>query len=221
MIKLTRLDISNELRTRIEQRAERLHELLEAGSDPPQALLDSYRDADLKAHLIVEAHGKCVYCESKITHVYFGDVEHIKPKARFPAERLDPVNLALACAVCNNAKGDFWDEATPLLNPYTDEPDEEILALGYLIARRPGRNRARLTIERLDLNRHALLERRKERIELLQPLADQYMLEPPGSVKDLLRNELCRQAGEEGEYAMIVRAYLEAACYLQCFHFGP
>jgi hypothetical protein len=95
-----------------------------------------------------------------------------------------------------------------------------MLALGYWLARRPGRNRARLTIEQLDLNRPALLERRKERIELLQLLADQYIQEPPGGVKDLLRNELCRQAGKEGEYAMIVRTYLEAACELQCLQAG-
>jgi 5-methylcytosine-specific restriction endonuclease McrA len=221
MIKLTRRDMPPELQIRTVERGARLRELLQNGEDPPRALLDSYRDPELKAHLVDEAHGKCIYCESKITHVYFGDIEHLKPKSVFPAERLDPVNLAFACALCNNAKGDFWDEATPLLNPYIDEPDQEMLALGYLIARRPGRNRARLTIEQLELNRQALLERRKERIELLQSLTDQYMLEPPGRVKDLLRNELCRQAGDEGEYAMIVRAYLEAACNLQCLPCGP
>jgi hypothetical protein len=166
----------------------------------------------LKAHLVIEANGKCIYCESKVTHVYFGDIEHIRPKAKFPEERLDPENLGLACALCNNAKGEFWDEATPLLNPYADDPGEELIALGFLVTRRPGRNRARITVELLRLNRPALLERRKERIELLQPLADQFMEEPPGPIKDLLRGELCRQAGNDQEYAMIVRAYLKAAC---------
>jgi 5-methylcytosine-specific restriction endonuclease McrA len=212
MIKLTRLDIPNELRTRIEQRAARLREMLQAGTDPPQALLDSYRDPDLKRHLVTETYGKCIYCESKITHVYFGDIEHIKPKSKFRAESLDPENLALVCALCNNAKSDFWDDSTPLLNPFSDDPEIEVVAFGYWIARRPGRNRARLTIERIDLNRQALLERRKERIELLQPLADQYVLEPPGPVRDLIKKELCRQAGAGSEYAMLVRAYLDAVC---------
>jgi hypothetical protein len=83
MIKLTRLDIPSELRARIEQRAARLRELLEAGSVPPQTLLDSYRDPELKTHLVNEAHEKCIYCESKITHVYYGDIEHwgIRAKA--------------------------------------------------------------------------------------------------------------------------------------------
>jgi 5-methylcytosine-specific restriction endonuclease McrA len=216
MIKLARSHIPTELRTRIEQRAAHLRDLLEAGEVPPNALLDSYRDPELKAHLVAEAYGKCIYCESKITHVYFGDIEHIKPKSRFPAERLNPENLALACAVCNNAKGEYWEDDATLLNPYSDDPDQELLALGDFVARRPGRNRARLTIGQLKLNRQALLERRRERIELLQPLADQYMLEPAGPIKNLLRAELCEQAGGEGEYAFIVRAFLEAACGLRC-----
>ena len=73
--------------------------------------------------------------------MYFGDVEHVKPKSLFPAEQLDPENLVLACVNCNNAKGEFWE---------------------------------------------------------------------------LLRSELCHQAGADGEYAIVVRAYLEAACDLRC-----
>jgi uncharacterized protein (TIGR02646 family) len=216
MIRLAREELREELLARMRERAARLRQHLDAGEEPPQALLNSYRDPELKQHLVEEAHGKCVYCESKITHVYFGDVEHMKPKSAFPAERLDVTNLALACALCNNAKGDFWDDTAPFLNPYTDDPKEELLALGYIIARRPGHDRARLTIERLGLNRPALVERRKERVELLQALADQYMQTPPGSIRDLLRAELCRHAADTGEYALIVRSYLEAACNLQC-----
>lgn len=216
MIRLARQPLPPALRTRVEDRVVRLEEFVRTGGDPPQALLDSYRDPELKSHLIAEAHGKCIYCESKVTHVYFGDVEHIKPKLRFPAERLNPENLGLACAKCNNAKLDFWDPATPLLNPYDDDPDQEILALGFFIARRPGHNRAMGTIEQLDLNRQELLERRKERIELLEPLADQYVSAPVGHVKELLRRELCRQANDDAEYAMMVRAYLVAACDLRC-----
>lgn len=104
---------------------------------------------------------------------------------------------------------------TPLLNPYEDDPAAQFLALGYMVARRPGRDRARLSIEHLGLNRQALLERRKERIELLQALADQFSLAQEGPTKDLIRTELTRQARDDGEYAFVVRAYLEAACGLR------
>ena len=52
MIKLTRLDLTEELRTRFEERTAHLRELLAAGNDPPPALLNSYRDPELKAHLV-------------------------------------------------------------------------------------------------------------------------------------------------------------------------
>jgi len=216
MIKLKRNDLPDQLKERLLDRIEKLHFAIAANETPPPSVLEFYRDPAVKAHLVAEAHGKCVYCESKITHVYFGDVEHLKPKALYRAEQLDIDNLALACAQCNNAKRDFWDPHTPLLNPYVDDPAEELVALGFIVARRPGRQRARITIEKLALNRPALVERRKERIELLENLADQYVLAPEGSLKELLRDELCRQAADDSEYAMIVRAYLNAACGIEC-----
>ena len=216
MIRLRRQELSEALSTQTRERIDRLTALLDAGEEPPAALLNAYRDPNLKAHLVSESHGKCIYCESKITHVYHGDVEHIKPKSVFRTLQLDPSNLGFACAICNGAKSDFWDDATPILNPYEDEPDEHLIALGDFLVRRPGQNRARLTIERLELNRPALLERRRERIELLQSLADQYMQENAGPVRDLIRAELCRQANADKEYALFVRMYLEAACNLVC-----
>jgi 5-methylcytosine-specific restriction endonuclease McrA len=215
VIRLVRLPVPAQLRAWLEERANTLRELLQAGQDPPKALLASYRHPPVKAHLVAEAHGKCIYCESKIPHVYFGDVEHIKPKSVFPTEQLDFENLGLACAQCNNAKDNFWDVEIPFLNPYQEDPGEELLALGFMIAHRPGHPRAKLTIAHIGLNRPELLERRKERIELLQPLADQYEVTPDGALKDLLRTELRRHGAGDSEYAMIVRTYLEAACKLQ------
>jgi 5-methylcytosine-specific restriction endonuclease McrA len=196
------------------ERERELCEILDRGDTPPTSLLDKYRDPPLKAHLVAEVSGKCMYCESNVTHVYYGDVEHIRPKTKFPRERLTVSNLGFVCALCNNAKGDFWDDSTPLLNPYIDDPEAELLALGYSIARRPGRVRARLTIEKLDLNRLALVERRRERIQMLEELADQYVACPPGVIRELLETELLRHAAASGEFAFTVRAYLEAACGL-------
>ncbi|WP_373888199.1 HNH endonuclease [Massilia sp. Root351] len=152
-----------------------------------------------------------MYCESKITHLYFGDVEHIRPKSVFPRARLDVENLGLACAICNNNKGDYWDALYPVLDPYSDSTQDEIFALGHFVMHRPGRGRAKITIAHLDLNRAALLERRKERLELIQPLADQYADAPAGPLKDLLRSELRRQTSADTEYSLISRAFLSAA----------
>lgn len=215
MIRLRRLQVPETLERWLSDRGAQLRQIIERGEEPPQALLDSYRHPDVKAHLTREVFGKCAYCESKISHVYYGDVEHIKPKSLFRIEQLDIRNLTFVCARCNGSKGDFWNEVTPLLNPFQDDPAAELLAIGFMVGRRPGRSvRGRLTIQQLDLNRAALLERRREHIESLQALADQFMGEPEGPVKALLRAELESHGAASGEYAMIVRAYLTAACNL-------
>lgn len=212
MIALGRLQLNEEVASALEQKSAQLLQLLDAGAEVPTAVLDAYRAPGIKEHLLVESHGKCVYCESKITHVYWGDVEHIRPKASFPRERLTIENLCLACARCNNAKSDFWNAATPLLNPYEDDPAESLMAFGSWITRRPGRERARVTIDRLQLNRMDLVERRHERWLLIQPLVEQYVQTAEGPVREVIRNELLNQASDASEYALVVRAYLDAAC---------
>lgn len=212
MIRLQRVPLPTTLSESCATRAAELKAIVASGGEPPESLLNAYRDPELKRHLLLEGYGKCMYCESKITHVYFGDVEHLRPKSQFPSERLDVSNLGLACAICNNKKGEYWDDIAPVLNPFVDTPSDEVMMLGFLLVRRPGRSRARVTIEKLELNRPALLERRRERIELLQPLADQYVVAPDGPVREIIKGELVRQAGQDSEYSLVVQTYLVAAC---------
>ena len=214
MIRLQRIPLGEELAAIVAERIARLQTLLAAGEPIPAGLANSYRDPPLKAILFQETCDKCAYCESKITHVYFGDVEHIIPKRNQPGISLTPSNLTVACAQCNNAKSDYHDAAWPLINPFEDNPDDEFLALGYHLTRRPGKHRARITIDVVKLNRMALLERRRERIQALEPLVDQYVAAPDGALKTLLRNELLKQASRDNEYCFVVKAYLHAACDL-------
>ncbi len=59
-------------------------------------------------------HGKCAFCESKITHIAYGDVEHFRPKAGYRQRPDDPLvrpgyywlayewsNLFFCCPLCN------------------------------------------------------------------------------------------------------------------------
>jgi hypothetical protein len=90
---------------------------------------DVYSDAAVKAALRIAQHEKCGFCESKVTHVAFGDVEHFRPKAAFRARQGDALikpgyywlayewtNLLFACEPCNRRhKGNLFplvDEAT-------------------------------------------------------------------------------------------------------------
>jgi 5-methylcytosine-specific restriction endonuclease McrA len=212
VIRLARQSIDPTLAAQHAPRVAQLHACLDDGTAIPQSVLDAYKADGLKIHLRSESSDKCAYCESKITHVYWGDVEHIRPKSLFPRDRLDVGNLCIACAKCNNLKLDYWSDELPLVNPFIDEPADELVSFGAWIARQPGSDRGRMTVSRLGLNRPELLERRQERWQLLQPLADQYMQTPEGATRNLIRQELVEQARPDREFAMVVRAYLLLVC---------
>ena len=73
-----------------------------------------YGHETVKKMLILAQHGKCFLCESKITHIAYGDVEHFRPKAAYCQSETDELtrpgyywlaynweNLFLACQLCN------------------------------------------------------------------------------------------------------------------------
>src|SRR3954469_25335779 len=67
------------------------------GEEPTTSEKTKYRHRDIKAALLNETHGKCAYCESKLRHITYGDVEHIVPKSLALAKIFDWANLTLAC----------------------------------------------------------------------------------------------------------------------------
>src|SRR5689334_19091969 len=54
---------------------------VEAGG-PPSFERDVYGAAEVKEALSAAQYDKCCFCESKLGHAHFGDVEHFRPKAR-------------------------------------------------------------------------------------------------------------------------------------------
>ncbi|WP_428268373.1 hypothetical protein [Haliangium sp.] len=73
-----------------------------------------YAAKDVKETLIAMQHGKCAFCEAKITHVTYGDVEHFRPKRGWQQTDADELqrpgyywlayewkNLLLSCQLCN------------------------------------------------------------------------------------------------------------------------
>jgi uncharacterized protein (TIGR02646 family) len=73
-----------------------------------------YAHASVKAALRAMQHDKCAFCEAKITHIAYGDVEHFRPKGGY-RQRADRAlmrpgyywlayaweNLLLSCQLCN------------------------------------------------------------------------------------------------------------------------
>ena len=73
-----------------------------------------YGAKSVKNALIKEQHGKCCFCESKIRHISYGDVEHFRPKGGWMQDAggalekpgyywlaYDWSNLFLSCQICN------------------------------------------------------------------------------------------------------------------------
>jgi hypothetical protein len=86
-----------------------------------------YGHRSVKEALIKAQHDKCFLCESKITHISHGDVEHFRPKAAYRQSADDGLqrpgyywlayewgNLFLACQICNQV---FKKNLFPLANP--------------------------------------------------------------------------------------------------------
>lgn len=70
-----------------------------------------YADKAVRSMLLEMFHGKCAYCESKITAIYNGDIEHFRPKGAISGTvtikpgyywlASDWDNLLFACPFCN------------------------------------------------------------------------------------------------------------------------
>jgi uncharacterized protein (TIGR02646 family) len=86
-----------------------------------------YGHKTVKEALKKAQHDKCFLCESKISHIAHGDVEHFRPKAGYRQSaggRLETPgyywlayewsNLFLACQICNQV---FKKNLFPLANP--------------------------------------------------------------------------------------------------------
>ncbi|WP_224367657.1 hypothetical protein [Hyalangium versicolor] len=86
-----------------------------------------YGHSSVKAALRKAQHDKCAFCESKISHIAYGDVEHFRPKAGWRQAEKGPLhrpgyywlaydwgNLFLACAICNQQ---FKKNLFPLRTP--------------------------------------------------------------------------------------------------------
>lgn len=86
-----------------------------------------YASPEVKTALKFAQHNKCCFCESKITHICEGDVEHFRPKLAWRQAKGDALqypgyywlaykwdNLFLSCDLCNRR---FKENLFPLCNP--------------------------------------------------------------------------------------------------------
>ena len=184
---------------------------IEAGEPPTKSERSRYNHPEIKRALIAETHGKCAYCESKLRHISYGDIEHVVPKSDDPSKWFRWSNLTLACDVCNTNKGDAFIDGESFLDPYGVDPEEHFWQLGPMIHPRPGCDAAALTERLLDLNRADLVERRAERQANLLRMLDSVERCKNPELKHLLWEDVRAESQAHNEYAALSRAIIEFA----------
>ena len=93
-----------------------LRGLQNANQVVPHSVATRYNHDQVKDALRVECYSKCMYCESKVEHISYLHIEHIKPKAKnkFPEAngqlkkyRFKPKNGKLTAKLNNISYGEF------------------------------------------------------------------------------------------------------------------
>ena len=196
--------------------------LLSTSSEKEKRKTDTkYKHLQVKETLVAMFHGKCAYCESKITHIDYGHIEHYRPKSLFPSLTFDWSNLLLACGICNGAKGDRFPEISdggPIINPCDDDVDnhfeffyDDIARLTSVIGRT---TRGQITEQLLGLNRHDLRKYRSNQVRKIYALVR--LARTDSEAKDLLTEAI----KDSAEYAAFARAICLAKGSVPCSNSG-
>jgi uncharacterized protein (TIGR02646 family) len=190
--------------------------LMNYNSNPTKAIKtemekagNKYRHPKVKEEIKKMFSEKCAYCESHISHVDYGDIEHFRPKSKYPDCCFDWNNFLLACGICNDsehkgAKFPEENEDGPFVNPVDEEPNEffnfEFDPDTELAIVNPKNPRAITTERELGLNRTDLIRHRSavvRKMVLITLKADQ------GDPNCL--NEILNCCKKEEEYAAFAR----------------
>ncbi len=171
---------------------------------------NKYNHEEIKQKLIKETHGKCAYCESKMNHISFADIEHILPKSKRPELYVEWSNLTISCEVCNRIyKKDYYNPQDPIINPVADDPKEYLQFFGALVYSVPGKRKGELTKEILHLNRTELIEKRQETLKTFTDLVNKYASETNPVYKSILKEEILRHISPNSEYSLMLSNYLK------------
>lgn len=155
-------------------------EIYEASRNPEnkkalEKIEKKYNHIDVKDSLKIMFNNKCAFCESHITHVDYGQIEHFKPKSKYRELCFEWNNLLLSCAICNGTsnKGDKFpleNENGPLINPVDENPNDffrfkyDSDTNKYSLFPKNENQRAITSIKILGLNREDLVDLRTREI---------------------------------------------------------
>ena len=157
-------------------------------------------------------NGKCAFCESYIEHIDYGDIEHFKPKSKFPESAVEWENLLLSCKKCNDKgqKGDSWPEEIEgglLINPCDEDPSDffefifDVKTNATII--KPKNRRGQTSEKVYGLNKPTLLIQRNRYVKKIVALALHYHEDI--NAKQILEEAILDSA-EYAAFARMVKA---------------
>tara|TARA_R100000935_G_scaffold56635_2_gene88789 strand:- start:107 stop:763 length:657 start_codon:yes stop_codon:yes gene_type:complete len=205
MIKLVKFDqpvvlIENEVRW-----TEELLAAIETGDKKViGAKKKRYNHKDVKSRLKEETNGKCAYCESKVSHVAHGDIEHVTPKSVEPRRTFEWQNLTFACQICNQNKSSL----DGIIDPYNEEPSDSLEFWGHFL--RGTNERGRYTRLMLELDRSDLIEQRALVLKRYADAVESIRNAANGKVRELLFMSLLMDVDQnQAEYIAMLKKMLE------------
>lgn len=194
-----------------------------------------YGHKTVKEALIKAQHDKCCFCESKVTHISYGDVEHFRPKGGFRQKPKDSLgkpgyywqayewsNLFLSCQLCNQRfKGNLFPLQNPSKRAVSHRDDiavekpkfispaenaERYIAFRQEVPYAIDDNpRGKATIKALGLDRDKLNDMRKKHFELLRTLYKTSTLGLPESLRKEAKTLIDKCMQSSSQYASMVR----------------
>lgn len=174
----------------------------------PEALVQrDYKDPINKEALRSASFGKCMYCESEVEVTNYSDIEHFKPKHLYPDLEFEWTNLGYACGICNRkCKGTKFDDN--LINPYEENPQEHLIALGSIIYPKSTSLKGEITSDIVQLNRKELVAKRAERLQDLLLLTNRYQKMPNGAHKEAVMEQINEECSDAREYSFVKKYVL-------------
>lgn len=171
-----------------------------------------YNQQEVKDALKFMFNRKCAFCESTVTHISYGEIEHFKPKSKFPDLCFNWDNFLLSCTVCNGTanKGNKFPssaEGGPFINPTVENP-EDFFTFDYddklnRFIVFPKNLRGKTMLQIIKLNREDLVE---HRTQILWKIL--YYLKTIVKKDPALLEEFEKLFSKEDEYLSFVRTMI-------------
>lgn len=174
-----------------------------------------YNHKEVKTSLKKMFYKKCAFCESHITHIDYGQIEHFQPKSKYPELCFEWNNFLLSCSVCNGKanKGDKFpleNEGGPFIHPVDENPQDffkfeyDEVTKNFLLF--PINQRAETTLKILGLNREDLVENRTIELRKILFFLEKLIGE---NFNEQIFNEFVKMFSEKDQYYAFISVMIQ------------